>query len=94
MSSYLSVNKVLTTFLYFTNVIFLNSTTIHCFSSGYIFTCPRSLKTGATNEMQLRRYGKLDAGEFKIAITYLNAIDQNETIATEQTFNIDEGEEI
>ena len=44
--------------------------------------------------MQLRRYGNLEAGEFRIKITYMNAMDQNETVATEQVFDIEKGENI
>nr|BAR45588.1 alpha-2-macroglobulin 2 [Hasarius adansoni] len=72
--------------------LYLINAETECKKDGYIFTCPRSLKTGASNQMQLRRYGELDAGEFKITVTYMNSINQNETIATEQTFDIPEGE--
>lgn len=61
--------------------------------NGYIFTCPRSLKAGAHNQLQLRRYGKLDAGEFKITITFIDSYSSNETIGSESTYNIEEGED-
>lgn len=59
--------------------------------NGYIFTCPRSLKTGAQNYLQLRRYGNLDAGVFKIKVTYTDGYSSNETVATEESYEIEEG---
>lgn len=59
--------------------------------SGYIFTSPRSLKTGAHNQLQLRRFGELDAGEIKIIVTFIDGMTSNESIATEKTFEVKEG---
>ena len=42
--------------------------------------------------MQLHRYGNLEAGEFRVKITFKNAKDRTETIAAEQVYDIEKGE--
>jgi hypothetical protein len=59
--------------------------------NGYIFTSPRSLKAGATNQLQFRRYGNLEAGDLTIKVTYTDGYTSNESIAIEKVFNIEEG---
>nr|WBW70092.1 venom protein [Lampona murina] len=59
--------------------------------NGYIFTCPRSLKAGANNQLQLRRFGKLNAGVLKVQVTYHDSYSSNISLATEQSYDIEEG---
>lgn len=61
------------------------------FLSGYIFTCPRSFKSGAHNEMQLRRFGNLDAGNLIVKVMYQDFQSPNETLAAERKYDIPEG---
>ncbi|XP_035207333.1 ovostatin-like isoform X2 [Stegodyphus dumicola] len=61
--------------------------------NGYIFTCPKSIKTGTTNEMQLRRYGALDAGNLNLKLIYPDSYNSNFTVFVEKDYEIKEGEE-
>lgn len=62
--------------------------------NGYIFTAPRSVKIGSTNELQLLRYGDLDDGILKVRLYYSESYNSNETLGLEREFDIKKGEKI
>ncbi|GBO21682.1 Alpha-1-macroglobulin, partial [Araneus ventricosus] len=61
---------------------------------GYIFTSPRTLNKGQNNQLQLLRFGCLEESVLNVQVYYSEhySSDSTETLAKEQTFQLQEGE--
>ncbi|GFS48620.1 murinoglobulin-1 [Nephila pilipes] len=54
----------------------------------YIFTSPRTLKTGSNNQLQLLRFGCLSDDVLKVQLFYTPTYDSNETLLQEANFKL------
>lgn len=57
--------------------------------NGYVFTSPRTWNGDANNDLQLRFYGKHDAGTLKVQVYYTDSYQGNESLATEKEYPVE-----
>ncbi|GFY73717.1 ovostatin [Trichonephila inaurata madagascariensis] len=57
----------------------------------YIFMSPRTLRIGATNELQIRRFGCLEDSVLKVKLFHTENYNGNETLLQEADYQLEEG---
>ncbi|GBN97171.1 Murinoglobulin-2 [Araneus ventricosus] len=75
----------------FVFMLFVVCTAEDQLDSGYIFTSPRSIKTGANNQLELCRFGAVEEGIVKVKLFYSESYNGNETLAQEEEFTLEKG---
>ncbi|KAG8180424.1 hypothetical protein JTE90_022773 [Oedothorax gibbosus] len=78
-------------FLTFCCTIFAFGTSAVREGNGYIFTSPRVVAINQNNQLQMLRFGNLEAGSFKVSIFYKENYDSNETLASTTEYQLEKG---
>ncbi|GFR28614.1 MG2 domain-containing protein [Trichonephila clavata] len=71
------------------NALFVTHATQQEKDGAYLFTSPRTLKIGSSNQLQLFRFGCQDQAILKVKLFYKKNYDSNETLLQEMDYQLE-----